>query len=123
MKQVPQPVPEAGAGEDARLLPSVTGHSNSSNSNSHNSNSNSGSSSHDSESGHGHGASAALGECLEALPLGWFHIRLLFISGLGEMADGMEICLLLFIGACAAGELNLSPREVNYMHVTQIRLL
>jgi hypothetical protein len=121
---VPQPVPEAGAGEDARLLPSVTGHSNSSNSNSHNSNIGSGSSSHDSESGHGHGAaSAALGECLEALPLGWFHIRLLFISGLGEMADGMEICLLLFIGACAAGELNLSPREVNYMHVTQIRLL
>ncbi|CAM9116751.1 unnamed protein product, partial [Ectocarpus fasciculatus] len=58
------------------------------------------------------GGGLTVTECIEGLPLGWFHTRLLLIAGLGGMADGMEISLLLFIGTCAGEMWNLSTREI-----------
>lgn len=56
--------------------------------------------------------SCSLNECIEGMPLGWFHVRLLIITGLGNMADGMEISLILFIGTCAGESWSLTSHEI-----------
>mmetsp|Transcript_16084 Transcript_16084/g.24243 ORF Transcript_16084/g.24243 Transcript_16084/m.24243 type:complete len:513 (+) Transcript_16084:51-1589(+) len=58
------------------------------------------------------GKKSSLSVWLERIPLGWYHNRLLLICGLGNMADGMEVSLLGFLGACVGENWNLSTAEV-----------
>ncbi len=50
----------------------------------------------------------AIDAVVEALPLSFFHHRMLFTCGLSFMADAMEVSLLSFISACAGDEFGLS---------------
>ena len=54
-----------------------------------------------------------LEEALEALPIGFFHYRLLFMCGLCFMADGLEVNLLAYISQCAGEEWSLNDAEIS----------
>ena len=43
---------------------------------------------------------------------GWFHWRLLLITGLANAADGMEVSLLAFMSVCAGLDWDLSDSQV-----------
>ncbi|HTP60175.1 MAG TPA: MFS transporter, partial [Spirochaetia bacterium] len=52
-------------------------------------------------------------ERLDARPLGAFHRRLLFASGLGWMFDAMDVGLISFVLAALVGEWKLNPGQVG----------
>ncbi len=52
---------------------------------------------------------------LDARPLGAFHRRLLFASGLGWMFDAMDVGLISFVLAALVGEWKLHPYQVGYI--------
>lgn len=43
---------------------------------------------------------------------GWFHWRLLLITGLANAADGMEVSLLAFMSVCAGIDWDLSDSQI-----------
>lgn len=52
---------------------------------------------------------------LDARPLGRFHRRLLFASGLGWMFDAMDVGLISFVLAALVGEWKLHPSQVGFI--------
>eukprot|EP01041_Mallomonas_annulata_P008070 gene8070-16561_t len=54
----------------------------------------------------------SLEDVFDELPVKMFHYRLLFMAGLGFMADAMEVSLLSFLSICAAKEWSLSNTEM-----------
>eukprot|EP00607_Mallomonas_marina_P003071 CAMPEP_0182437268 /NCGR_PEP_ID=MMETSP1167-20130531/84927_1 /TAXON_ID=2988 /ORGANISM="Mallomonas Sp, Strain CCMP3275" /LENGTH=603 /DNA_ID=CAMNT_0024630117 /DNA_START=187 /DNA_END=1997 /DNA_ORIENTATION=+ len=53
-----------------------------------------------------------LNSVLDSLPVGFFHYRLLFMGGIGFMADAMEVSLLSYLSICAGVEWNLSNAQI-----------
>jgi len=51
-------------------------------------------------------------EVLDMIPMGFFHYRLLVLTGLAFMADAMEVSLLAFLSQCAGADWNLSSGEM-----------
>jgi putative MFS transporter len=60
-------------------------------------------------------AGAGIAERLDAQPLGAFHRRLLFASGLGWMFDAMDVGLISFVLAVLVGEWKLHPSQVGFI--------
>jgi len=52
-------------------------------------------------------------EVLEAMPVGWFHYRLLLMVGCAFAADAMEVGLLGFMSTCAAAEWDLDSTDMS----------
>ena len=45
-------------------------------------------------------------------PAGWFHWRLLLITGLANAADGMEVSLLAFMSVCVGIDWDLTDGQI-----------
>ena len=60
----------------------------------------------------GGGGSMSLDDAIDAIPVGTFHYRLLFMCGAVFMADAMEVNLLAFISECAGSEWGLNKPQI-----------
>jgi MFS family permease len=56
--------------------------------------------------------SMSLDDAIDAIPVGTFHYRLLFMCGAVFMADAMEVNLLAFISECAGSEWGLDKPQI-----------
>ena len=61
---------------------------------------------------YGNPTSITLDEALQNVELGWFHYRLLLISGLAFTADAIEVSLLSCLSVSVADEWNLNDNQV-----------
>lgn len=52
-----------------------------------------------------------LEDALEAIPVSYFHYRMLFMCGLAFMADSMEVGLLSYLSICAGDEWHLNDTQ------------